>query len=175
MKTPKTYQQLLLQGVLDEQMMGDVIFSFNKRAKNFRDKSEEYRYRYRYDKYNNVGRAQAEMREYYRKKDALLRLFPDKVVCIHKHTIQKRIDEYVYKDVDNYYLYIELGDKSFHSPIKNIKALLKNEKFQHLEIIDLPDDFYTHGEDISSLLSVQFCNKVYEKFISENREYKQAV
>lgn len=38
METPKEYKNLLSQGILDEQMIADVIYSYNKRAKNFRDK-----------------------------------------------------------------------------------------------------------------------------------------
>lgn len=200
METPKNYKQLLTDGICDEQMMADVIFSYNKRAKNHRDKSKEYRKR-RYDKYDNEGKARAAMEAYYGKKDKLLKLFPEKAICIHKHTVKKRrriydyqkeyegITKYVYsncyydwvdgrdkevwfvdveEDVDNYYLYYELGDKSFHSPITmDINKFLKIERYKHLEIITLPKDFYTYGKETASLLSVQFCDKVYEKFITQ--------
>lgn len=202
METPKEYKNLLSQGILDEQMIADVIYSYNKRAKKFRDKSKEYGKRYRgpwrYDKYGNEDRALEAMENYYGKKDALLQLFPNKAICIHRHTIKKRrrvydyqkeyeaIEDYVYSNcyydwekddyvyfvdieeaVDNYYLYYEIGNRSFHSPIKDIKKTLKNERYQSLKIIDLPQDFYTYGEDTTSLLSAQFCNKVYDKFTAQ--------
>ena len=195
METPKKYKEYLNQGICDEQMLGDVIYSYNKRAKNHRDKSNQYR-RYGYDKYDNEGKSREIMGTYYEKKDKLLKLFPDKIQCIHKHTIKKRrrvydyqneyenITDYVYsnsyydweedrevwfvdieEDVVNYYLYYQIGDKSFHSPIKiDINKLVKTDEFQQFEIIDLPEDFYTQGQNTTSLLSVQFCDKVYEKF-----------
>lgn len=199
MKTPETYKNFLTQAICDEQMLADVIYSFNKRAKNHRDKSNYYR-KISYDKYDNEGKAKAKMEEYYDKKDKLLKLFPNKAICIHKHTIKKRrriydyqkeyagISNYIYtnyyydwdndklkevwfvdieEDMDNYYLYFQIGDKTFHSPIKDINKFIKNEQFKQLEIIDLPQDFYTYGEDTTSLLSAQFCNKVYDKFIAQ--------
>lgn len=202
MTTPKVYKNLLSQGILDEQMIADVIYSYNKRAKNFRDKAREYRRRYndywRYDKYDNEGRALEEMKKYYNKKDALLSLFDEKAICIHRHTIKKRrrvydyekeyadITDYVYvnsyydgykedyvcfvdieETVDNYYLYFQIADKSFHSPIDDITKFMKNGRYQCLEIVDLPNDFYTYGKNTSDLLSVQFCDKVYDRFISQ--------
>lgn len=201
METPKKYKQYLNQGICDEQMLADVIYSYNKRAKNHRDNCNYYR-RCRYDHYNNEERSREIMETYYGKKENLLKLFPNKILCIHKHKITKRrriydyqkeyagITNYIYtncyydydwvndkdkevwfvdieEDIDNYYLYFQIGDKTFHSPIKNINKFLKNEQFKQLEIIDLPEDFYTQGEDIASLLSVQFCDKVYEKFMPQ--------
>ena len=72
------------------------------------------------------------------------------------------------EDVVNYYLYFHVGDKTFHSPIKmDINKFIRNNGFQQLKIIDLPEDFYTQGKNTNSLLSVQFCDKVYERFISQ--------
>ena len=198
METPPKYKQYLNQGICDEQMLSDVIYSYNKRAKNHRDKSNEYR-KCRYDKYDNEGKSLEKMETYYGKKDKLLKLFPDKILCIHKHAIKKRrrvydyqkeyktITDYVYsnlyydwdkddyvrfvdieEDVVNYYLYFHVGDKTFHSPIKmDINKFIRNNGFQQLKIIDLPEDFYTQGKNTNSLLSVQFCDKVYERFISQ--------
>ena len=56
METPPKYKQYLNQGICDEQMLSDVIYSYNKRAKNHRDKSNEYR-KCRYDKYDNEGKS----------------------------------------------------------------------------------------------------------------------
>lgn len=204
MVTPKKYKQFLAQGICDEQMLADVIFSYNKRAKNHRDKSYQYRNFYRdyhiYDKYNNEERSKWIMDMYYAKKeDLLMKLCADRAICIHRHKVKQRIrvydyqkeydnikeycycnryydgerDDYVYfvdydKKVFKYYLCFQVGDKSFHSKIKtDLNKFLKNEQFKNLEIVDLPNDFYTHGQDTASLLSVQFCDKVYEKFISQ--------
>lgn len=198
METPKQYRKYLNEGICDERMLGDVIYSYNKRAKNHRDKSHEYR-KGRYDKYDYEGKSLEKMETYYGRKDKLLKLFPDKIQCIHRHTIKKRrrvydfqkeyetITDYVYsncyfdwnkddyvcfvdieEDVVYYYLYYQVGDKSFHSPIKmDINKFVKDEEFKQLEIIDLPEDFYTHGKNTNSLLSVQFCDKVYDRFVSQ--------
>lgn len=207
MKTPKEYVKYLTQGICNEQMLADVIYSYNKRAKNYRDKKRDYRNYYKtnhtYDKYDNEWRAQMMMDKYYAKKeDLLMKLCIDKVTCIHKHKIKERRrvydyekeyetvtdycyanryfdeerDDYVYfidfyEDSFRYYLFFNIGDKSFHSQIKiDLEKFLDKEQFKNTEIVELSDDFYTHGEETSPLLSVQFCDKVYEKFILETTQ-----
>lgn len=152
METPPKYKQYLNQGICDEQMLSDVIYSYNKRAKNHRDKSNEYR-KCRYD---------------YQKE---YKTITDYVYSNFYYDWDK--DDYVRfvdieEDVVNYYLYFHVGDKTFHSPIKmDINKFIRNNGFQQLKIIDLPEDFYTQGKNTNSLLSVQFCDKVYERFISQ--------
>ena len=93
--------------------------------------------------------------------------------CYCNRYFDEERDDYVYfidyyKDTFRYYLCFNVGDKSFHSQIKiDIDKFLEGDQFKNLEIVDLPDDFYTRGQDTSTLLSVQFCDKVYKKFISE--------
>lgn len=47
MKTPKEYVKYLTQGICNEQMLADVIYSYNKRAKNYRNKKRDYRNYYK--------------------------------------------------------------------------------------------------------------------------------
>lgn len=55
-----------------------------------------------------------------------------------------------------FFKYWEIDSQGFHSPIREEAVP------PHLEVHDLPQDFYTHGEDIQNLVSVQFCNKVVD-------------
>ena len=54
-----------------------------------------------------------------------------------------------------YFLYYEVGDKSFHTPIQNPNDY-------DLEIVKIQDDFTTEGQNPNSLLSPQFVIKVLE-------------
>jgi hypothetical protein len=54
-----------------------------------------------------------------------------------------------------YYLFYDLGDFSFHTPIEDIKE--NNE----LEIIEI-DELYTEGKEITDLLSVSFVKKILD-------------
>ena len=53
-----------------------------------------------------------------------------------------------------YYLFYKVGNKSFHSPLEALKI---NQ--YDLEIINI-DNLNTFGEDVSKLISAQFCDKV---------------
>ena len=64
-----------------------------------------------------------------------------------------------------YYLYYEIGGYTFHQPIE--KSELEN--FKDLDV-DVLEDFETFGRDTTELLSVQFCKKVYEKFMDNKLE-----
>ena len=60
MKTPLEYTKNLKNHIITPQMLLDCLYSSNKRAKNWRDKEQEYREfyrssRYSYDKYDNVA------------------------------------------------------------------------------------------------------------------------
>ena len=62
-------------------------------------------------------------------------------------------------DEDNKYLYFlfyEYPKHTFHRPLE------KNElgEYKGLELIDI-GELTTYGEDINELLSLQFCDKVY--------------
>ena len=56
-----------------------------------------------------------------------------------------------------YFLYYEYPKHSFHNPINKEEL----EKYNKLEIIDI-EDFETFGKDVNDLLSLQFCDKVYD-------------
>lgn len=57
-----------------------------------------------------------------------------------------------------YFLYYEIGEYSFHTPITE-ESVEKNTK---LEIKEIDENFQTHGADIVDLLSTQFVQKVID-------------
>lgn len=58
-----------------------------------------------------------------------------------------------------YYLYYQLGNHSFHTPIE--KQNLEFYKSQGLHVKEI-EPFITHGEEITDLISVQFVKKVID-------------
>lgn len=65
-----------------------------------------------------------------------------------------------------YFLYYEIGDRSFHHPISSEEL----KKYESLQMIDLDDDFETFGKDVGDLISNQFVNKVLK--LVESGDYK---
>ena len=63
-----------------------------------------------------------------------------------------------------YFLYYEIGEYSFHTPISEERA----EKNTELEIKEIDENFQTHGADIVDLLSTQFVQKVIDLLDSED-------
>ena len=55
-----------------------------------------------------------------------------------------------------YFLYYEIGEYSFHSPVSEKIA----ESNRELEIQEIDENFKTHGSKIEGLLSMQFVKKV---------------
>ena len=63
-----------------------------------------------------------------------------------------------------YFLYCEIGEYSFHSPVSEKIA----ESNTELEIQEIDENFKTHGSKIEGLLSIQFVKKVLELLQSED-------
>lgn len=191
MITPKEYKNQVNNGMITPTIIGEVIFSYNKRAKNMRDTERRYsKYHYRGC---DIPSVKKEM--YYDKKEKLLHLFNP--ICIHKvkrvqtkrffdwmddynenetqevwEFVDRRYDYHTFyyrsKEFFEYYLLYEIGNITFHSPLDESDM----DKYKHLTIKEL-DNFYTYGQDVNELLSVQFCDKVYNKLM--NKELKIAV
>ena len=194
MKTPKEYTNLIKKNQITKDIIGQVLYSINKRAKNWRDTKREYK-SYRYDRYGNVEKAEEQEQKYYKMKSDILNLFDP--ILIHKElkeiTYKVYDYEFEYDSVEAdkiirqgkyfdyeedqevyfyvvsgtkelYYLYYEIGEFSFHEPIEEYLV----EKY-NLEV-KLLQDFETFGKDINDLLSTQFCKKVYDKLINNELE-----
>ena len=192
MKTPKEYTENLKNHIITEDMIADCLYSVNKRAKNFRDKAQEYRNSY----YHGISQ-QDDMRRYYSYKEQLLSFFEPK--CIHKQFVgYSRIRVYDYEDdyynqknrnivwencyYDHeedrevwfydyesktktylYFLYYVIGGRGFHTPIEN------PSKYTYpIEPID--DDFMTEGRNVTELVSAQFVMKVLEELATQECE-----
>lgn len=204
MRTPKEYTENLKKGIVTLAMLDDVLFSYNKRAKNYRDKAQEYREkrrwnRYWYDKYDNEGKCEEKKQMLYDRKSDILSCCPKSLKAVHKLTKQVKIriednePEYceyekdiarylsgspskviymnsyydreieevvnfinVYVDRNEYYLYYEFPNHSFHHPITEADLA----KYKDLQVISL-DSLATYGEDIIELLPLPFCDKVW--------------
>ena len=63
-----------------------------------------------------------------------------------------------------YFLYCEIGEYSFHSPVSEKIA----ESNTELEIQEIDENFKTHGSKNEGLLSMQFVKKVLELLQSED-------
>lgn len=196
MKTPKRYNDLIKNKKITNQIIAECIYSVNKRAKNYRDKMEDYKQAgfYKY-KENSIENAKEQKEKYYSMKENLLLNFSPKL--IHKqyagekkqrvYSYQKNYEklynekrndivwENSYYDYDRnkevdffdyslgekkylYFLYYEIGEYSFHTPITEERV----EKNTQLEIKEIDENFQTHGADIVDLLSTQFVQKVID-------------
>lgn len=173
MKTPKIYADNLKNNVVTQEMLGQVIYSYNKRAKNYRDKEREYR-GIIYDKYSNEEKNRKMKKEMYVQKEFLLSLV--KPVCIHaekqhKRYICKTEDEYdenitkfiesgtyfdrdiseyveytkieVNTDIKCYYLFYDLGEYTFHKPL-----IKDNLDGGFIEVVDIEKLKKQHNVDI---------------------------
>lgn len=70
MKTPIKFSKTIDKGIVTEEILGEVIYSYNKRAKNMRDKAIEYSYYYNCRDYYFEYKSKKE--HYYKCKDKLL-------------------------------------------------------------------------------------------------------
>ncbi len=164
MKTPKKYSDNLKKRIINQDMLRDCLFSVNKRAKNYRDKQSMYRYirqnnRFFIDKHDCETKCREMKEEYYSFKERLLEIVDP--VCIHREHVIDRCG----CNAVNYYLYYEIKDRSFHSPIDYYTA-----KNMGLPIVDI-DTLDTHGNEITDLVSVQFVRKVLDLIDSGNYQY----
>lgn len=144
METPKEYADNLRENVITKEMLGQCLYSVNKRAKNSRDKEREYkRYRSEYS-YQNAMEYRARKLGYYVQKDLMLSILePDE---IHKECTERGV---------NYYLVYHVAGYLFHSPIS--ENLL--EEYKNLPITEIKE-LRTYGTCIENLISTQFVDKL---------------
>lgn len=213
MRTPKEYTENLKKGIVTLAMLDDVLFSYNKRAKNYRDKVQEYRAkarwnRYWYDKYDNEGKCEEKKQMLYDRKSDILSCCPSELKAVHKLVKKVKIriednnpeyDKYsveiekfeqgkpsevvymnsyydreieeevtfinIFVDKPEYYLYYEFPNHSFHHPIKEEDLA----RYKALSVVSL-DSLITYGEDITELLPLPFCDKVWAFMKNSNIE-----
>lgn len=94
------YNEYLQKGIITKAMLGDCLYSVNKRAKNARDKLREYRNkmrrygRYAYDKYGNEDRCEERMENYYAQKDYMLKIIQPDCIHVERQENKKRFYDY---------------------------------------------------------------------------------
>ena len=194
MKTPIAYNRLINENKITAEILGTVLYSINKRAKNWRDKKRKYKL-LKYDRYNNYEKALENEQHYYNMKiDILDRLQP---TAIHKEVkIRERIKRiFDYEEEfscikDNAVIataeYFDecRGSIVTYKKVKNIenkalyylyyeigeygfhKPINEDDISKYNLEIYLLNNFITSGQDINDLLSTQFCQKVYRSFTS---------
>lgn len=135
MKTPLEYTKNLKNHIITPQMLLDCLYSSNKRAKNWRDKEQEYREfyrssRYSYDKYDNEAKAREKKLKYYKQKEIMLSVLQP--VCIHRECIgYERHRIYDYENTESRILYSVLermfpdGEETY--TFEEIKRLFEEE------------------------------------------------
>jgi len=151
MKTPEAYNKLIERHIITTEIAADVIYSLNKRAKNWRDSNPE--------KYMDIRKLRMsgehnitslinkyKVLEYYRNKDfVILSLFrPEKI--------------HVIDGIE--YLYYKVHKSIFHLP--GYIYISYGLNFDFKLPVERGESFPTPGEDVAKLVSLPFCNKVIE-------------
>ena len=54
MKTPTEYNKMIKEGYITKNVLGEVLFSINKRAKNWRDRKRQYKHTIYQKTYENA-------------------------------------------------------------------------------------------------------------------------
>ena len=133
------YKQMLEEKTFTEDFLGEVIYSYNKRAKNFRNIKRELKER--------ADKISAEDREieYYKRKSFLINL-----LCEPKeiHTIN-----------NTKYIWVVLGQRNFHIFPNEYCEDIK--KLKHLPQRTL-HNFETHGADEYILIPEEVADRAYE-------------
>ena len=154
MRTPKEYSDNLENGIVTEQMLCDVLYSYNKRAKNWRDKKRQYKHSYAANSYMWFKDARENEEKYYGYKTEILNLLEPE--CIHEEILEND-----YESIIQYYLFYVVGDHSFHHPIS--KGDIMN--YPNLQVVRV-ERIITHGASADRLLSSQFADKVREALVN---------
>lgn len=157
MKIPSEWEDNLKIHIVTPYMLGAVIYSYNKRAKNMRDSERWFRW-----SDGNISKKYRKKKEfYYSRKDVLLGF--ESPCSVH---IVERKD---YRDWDiveyfkEYYLYYKVGDYTFHSPITN-------PKLYELPVVNI-GDLQTRGLPTNQLLSLRNCDRIYRGLKNGSLKY----
>ena len=183
MKPTKDYIKNINRRTITTQMLEDCLYSVNKRAKNCRDKVNEYKgWREQYRNlniWNYVKKYYDKKDEYYAEKEVLLKLL--KPYCIHVEKAEFWHD-FKKSKYNKYYLFYKMPHRSFHTPLDFInrehrdwndedKLRWIGENYGELPIVKLTDNILTQGHDVGDLISCQFVKKVIDLIKRGNYTY----
>ena len=177
MRTPKEYVTNLQNGIITEQMLADCLYSVNKRAKNYRDAARYSQYDTVRQEMNKFYQYKEALLEYidpiciHQQPIGRFRMrIYDYEEEYGSHPTRDRVWENEYYNYEDdrfvefydievgderylYFLYYEVGNRSFHTPISNPEQY-------GLPIVKINSDFQTYGADVADLISPQFVVKV---------------
>ena len=156
MRTPKIYIENLEKGIVTERMLCDVLFSYNKRAKNWRNKKRQYKHSYSTNSLKWFNDALSNEQKYYNYKSQLLHLLTP--TCIHEEVYENE-----FETIYQYYLLYSVGGHTFHEPIT--KEQIDNHK--GLEVIRI-ESLITKGASGGKLLATEFADQIREALLSGN-------
>ena len=185
MRTPKEYTVNIKKGVVTEEMLGMALYSYNKRAKNMRDKRNEYRRNRWYSYHDNAETAEKRMEHYYECKDELISYLSPIAIHLVERNRRTRVYSYEkeYRKIDwddviytnSYWDYDrdkEIDFKDILVPFTETYLYYKiggftfhhpieeiSEEYKDLPVEEI-GDLSTYGRDISDLLSVQMADKI---------------
>lgn len=164
MRITKQMTEAIKNKVITEEILSMCAYSCNKRAKNYRNKEQEYKTKFDY--YGNEKKNRLKKEAYYSMKSTFLSLVTP--VCVHTAIVSRDVNHDGYcigkQNVRRFYLYYKVGGYGFHQPIK------EDEIPADLPIEDI-GEFTTHGKDIKDLLSTDFCKKVLALIKSGDYQY----
>lgn len=136
MRTSKEFTNNLKNNIITVEMLEQVLYSINKRAKNCRDKKNEYYQKGKSNRYNTyafntVDKYKEKEQEYYDQKDFLITSLLNPI-CVHKEVIKipKKIRYYDYEPE-----FDELQSKAIYS-----SEYYDREECEYVEFIDVIEE-----------------------------------
>ena len=192
MKTPKEWRDLVAKKQVTELMIGQVLFSINKRAKNYREQKRKYQNSQAYFATSYLANYEEKKATLYQMKKEILAVFSPTAIhtTLYTHDFIQKVyqDEVAYqalrpKDV----LYTGFSQTT-GLPFKAIlitrsrkvffllyeiagysfhQPIEKEElaAFPFLKQYALTENFQVAGQDPATLLSLQFCRKVHQLMV----------
>lgn len=145
MVTPNDYKENIKKGIVTPLMLEEVLYSYNKRAKNYRNLARKYRNMY--DRYNNEEKCEEKKEQLYEKKGDILARCDDYLKCIHKVPRTRKIR-------------IEDTEDEYFDYLNEIKAYEHGEKS---EVVYMNSYYDTALEDFVSFINVY--KKVHEFYL----------
>lgn len=153
------YIELLENGEFSQDMIKDVLYTINKKAKNYRDIMNAYSNN---SEFKNLYReAKANKKELYSMKEDIIKHFP--VVAIHKNSNSNYIEED--EVLITYLAVVDVFGYKAHKIIdeENVKELLE----KGIQIEDT--DFYNDGQNEKELLNDRIIELFMDKWDNFNK------